>query len=168
MITSELLLRGHRYDLLRADRDLSGYDIVIEANGVVRHIQLKTQIAGGRSVEVSAQIALEAKPSACIVWTTYDPVTLRPVAWRFFGEKPGERITPLGDRVACHSRGKKTWRPEHRVIRATRFKRIDDLEQLVDHLFGTDSREISLLVEHMNSLPSREDEPWLDAVRRGV
>ncbi len=167
MITSELLLRGHRYDLLRADRDLNGYDIVIEANGVTRHIQLKTQIAGGRAREVSAQTALEAKPSACIVWTTYDAVTLRPVGWRFFGEAPGERITPLGDEVARHSRGDRGYRSDHRIIRAKRFERIGDIEALVDRLFGSGDRETALLVEHMNSLPPPAGEPWLDAVRNG-
>lgn len=51
-IASELLLRGYSYELLRSDRDLTGYDLVIDANGFTRHIQLKTQIAGGKAAEV--------------------------------------------------------------------------------------------------------------------
>ena len=166
-ITSELLLRGHAFDLLRSDRDLTGYDLVIEANGVTRHIQLKAQIAGGRAVEVSAQTKLETKPSACIIWTTYDPVTLRPAAWRFFGEKPGECITPLGDRIAKHSRGEKGFRPQHRIVKANRFEKVSDVEQLVDRLFGTTDHEIASLVDHMASLPASDSEPWLEAVRAG-
>ena len=40
-VTSELLLRGQSFELLRTDCDRDGYDLVIEANGVIRHIQLK-------------------------------------------------------------------------------------------------------------------------------
>jgi len=141
--------------------------MVIEANGVTRHIQLKTQIAGGRAGEVSAQVKLETKPSACIIWTTYDPVTLRPAAWRFFGRKPGQRMEPLGDRVARHSRGDRGFRPEHRVIAAKRFDRVSDIEELVDRLFGNADHEIAGLIDHMRTLSAPAGEPWLAAVREG-
>lgn len=116
---------------------------------------------------MSAQTKLETKPSACIIWTSYDPITLRPAAWRFFGGKPGERITPLGDRIARQSRGEKGFRPEHRLVVARRFEKVSGLEELVDRLFGTTDREVAGLVDHMASLPAPDGEPWLDAVRAG-
>ncbi|WP_150289981.1 hypothetical protein [Sphingobium estronivorans] len=134
---------------------------------MTRHIQFKTQIAGGRAGEVSAQVKLETKPSACIIWTTYDPVTLRPAAWRFFGNRPGQRIEPLGDRIARHSRGDRGFRPDHRVIAAKRFDRVSDIEELVDRLFGNTDHEIAGLIDHMRDPPKPAGEPWLNAVRKG-
>ncbi|MFK4794224.1 hypothetical protein [Sphingobium sp. ZW T5_29] len=165
-ITSELLLRNLPFELLRTDCDRDGYDLVIEANGIIRHIQLKGQVLGGAAREVTAHVNLATKPSACIIWMTYDPLTMRPVSYRFFGNPPGEKIPPLGDRIATHSRGKKKQRPDHRVIFAKRFEKTSGLEELVDRLFGTRHPDISALIDHMAALPEQA-EPWLAAVRAG-
>ena len=165
-VTSELLLRGQSFELLRTDCDRDGYDLVIEANGVIRHIQLKGQVLGGAAREITAHVNLATKPSACIIWMTYDPLTMRPVSYRFFGNPPGEKIPPLGDRIATHSRGKKKQRPDHRVIFAKRFEKIGGLEELVDRLFGKPHPDMSALIDHMAALPE-PTEPWLAAVRTG-
>ena len=166
-MTSELLLRGWRFELLRSDRDLSGYDIVIEANGVQRHIQLKSQVMGGRSREIGAHVELATKASGCIIWMTYDPLTLRPASWRFFGGGPGERIKPLGDRIGKHSRGSKSFRPDQRIIKAKAFEKVGSVEELVDRLFGRANREIATLLAHMALRPEPNGEPWLRTVREG-
>ncbi|QDC37748.1 hypothetical protein [Sphingobium fuliginis] len=165
-ITSELLIRDQPFELLRTDCDRDGYDLVIEANGIIRHIQLKGQVLGGTAREVTAHVNLATKPSACIIWMTYDPLTMRPVSYRFFGNPPGEKIPPLGDRIATHSRGKKKQRPDHRVIFAKRFEKVADLEELVDRLFGRRHPDVSALIDHMAAQPE-PTEPWLAAVRTG-
>ncbi|WP_449473964.1 hypothetical protein [Sphingobium chungangianum] len=165
-VTSELLLRDQPFELLRTDCDRDGYDLVIEANGIIRHVQLKGQVLGGAAREVTAHVNLAIKPSACIIWMTYDPLTMRPVSYRFFGNPPGEKIPPLGDRIATHSRGKKKQRPDHRVIFARRFEKIGGLEELVDRLFGQRHPDLSALIDHMAALPEPA-EPWLAAVRSG-
>lgn len=165
-VTSELLLRDLPFELLRTDCDRDGYDLVIEANSIIRHIQLKGQVLGGAAREVTAHVNLATKPSACMIWMTYDPLTMRPVSYRFFGNPPGKRIPPLGDQIATHSRGKKKPRPDHRVIAAKRFEKLTGLEALVDHLFGRHHPDISALIDHMAALPEPA-EPWLAAVRAG-
>ena len=164
-IASELLLRGRTFELLRTDCDRDGHDLVIWANGITRHIQLKSQIAGGRSREVTAQTALTRRSSACIIWMTYDPTTLRPCASRFFGGAPGERIPALGSKIAVHSRGKGP-RPDHRIIAASRFETVATIEELVNRLFGIGRHEIEILTRHMAGRPE-PDEQWLAQIRSG-
>ena len=165
-VTSELLLRDQPFELLRTDCDRDGYDLVIEANGVIRHIQLKGQVLGGAAREITAHVNLATKPSACIIWMTYDPGTMRPLSYRFFGGGPGERIPPLGNQIATHSRGKKKQRPDHRVISAKRFDRLASLDELVDRLFGSKPSDIADLINHMAELPEPAEQ-WLAAVRSG-
>jgi hypothetical protein len=40
-------VRHHRVEVIRPDVDAGGYDLVLEANERVRHVQLKSRAAGG-------------------------------------------------------------------------------------------------------------------------
>ena len=110
---------------------------------------------------------LAAKPSGCIIWMTYDPLTVRPVSWRFFGGGPGERIKPLGNRIGRHSRGDKGFRPDQRIIKARDFEKVGSIEELVDQLFGGMNYEIAALLAHMGQQPEPNGDPWLHRVREG-
>jgi hypothetical protein len=46
-------------ELLRAEVDFRGYDLALECNGCLRHIQLKSSHRGSAARSISAQIALE-------------------------------------------------------------------------------------------------------------
>lgn len=122
---------------------------------------------GGRSREIGAHVELATKPSGCIIWMTYDTLTLRPVSWRFFGGEPGERIKPLGDRIGRHSRGSRGFRPDQRIIKATLFEKVGSVEELVDRLFARENYEIASLLTHMAQGPEPDGDPWLRAVRDG-
>ena len=78
-ILRELWLR-HAYavEVLRAEVDAAGYDIVLEHQLVVRHIQLKATRAGGKRASVGANIQLCNKPSGCVIWFDVAPDTTRP------------------------------------------------------------------------------------------
>ena len=44
---AELMLRrGVELDVMRSDLDAQGHDVVLEAAGVIRHVQLKAMAAG--------------------------------------------------------------------------------------------------------------------------
>jgi hypothetical protein len=122
---------------------------------------------GGRSREIGAHVELATKPSGCIIWMTYDSLTLRPVSWRFFGGGPGERIKPLGNRIGRHSRGDKGFRPDQRIIKARDFEKMGSIEELVDQLFGRANHEIAALLAHMAQQPEPNGDPWLHMVREG-
>jgi hypothetical protein len=137
-LTAELFLRDMGFDVLRSDVDALGHGLVIEANGVIRHIQLKVMYRGGKR---TANIHLAARPSGCIVWMIYDPVTLGLVSFRWFGGAPGERLPDIGARVAkhgkCNAMGVKTDRPAHRVIPGRYFTTLPDVSTLTDRMFGS-------------------------------
>src|SRR4051794_6540961 len=60
-------------ELLRAEVDYAAYDLLLECNGHVRHIQLKSSHRNSSTNSVNAHVGLIRKPSACIVWIQFDP-----------------------------------------------------------------------------------------------
>src|SRR5438105_4576529 len=66
--------RGCReVEILRAEVDYSGYDVVVECSGVLRHIQLKSSYRGAKTDNVNISVSLTRKPCGCVVWTMFDP-----------------------------------------------------------------------------------------------
>ena len=127
-------------EVLRGDVDRSGHDVVLEAKGIMRHVQLKATVAGGKRANVTVNNALALKPSGCIIWMTYDRVTFLITGMRWFGGTPGESLPTTGDRIARHSKanadGVKAERAQHRVIAGGKFDRMSGLPQLAERLFG--------------------------------
>src|SRR4051794_846430 len=63
-IMKHLWLRGiTQFEVLKPQVDDSGYDLVLQANGVVRHVQLKSSAADSSTAVVPVSIKLVAKPS---------------------------------------------------------------------------------------------------------
>ena len=50
----ELMERGIEFEVLHGETDRDGHDIVLEAGGILRHVQLKVTITGGAGDGVSA------------------------------------------------------------------------------------------------------------------
>jgi hypothetical protein len=61
-------VRHHRVEVIRPDVDAGGYDLVLDANGRIRHVQLKSRWKGGRS-KVGTQILSRLRDHAdpCVV-----------------------------------------------------------------------------------------------------
>lgn len=142
-LATALWIEGCRdIELLRSEVDAHGYDLVIEAKGTMRHIQLKSMVVGGKKQHVTVNTRLAAKPSGCVVWFDYDPQTLELGPFRWFGALPGVGLPDVGDTIARHSKanalGQKTQRSGHRVIRKSRFQQVDSVAALVRLLFGND------------------------------
>lgn len=140
-LSTHLWLDGCRdVEVLRSEVDAHGYDLVIEANGMMRHIQLKSMIRGGKKQHVTVNTRLSAKPAGCVIWFDYDPMTLELGPFRWFGGPPGAGLPDAGTVVARHSKanslGHKTERTGHRVVRKSRFQQVDNLAELIQVLFG--------------------------------
>lgn len=140
LLTRELMYRGAEFEVLRGDVDDCGHDLVIEADGVLRHIQLKAMVRGGKRANVTVNTRLARKSSGCVVWMTWDPATLELGPFRWFGGTPGEPLPTLGDRIAKHSKGngkgEKNARPAHRVVPRGRFETLTSIGELADRMFG--------------------------------
>ncbi len=172
-LTARLWLDGCRdFEVLRSDVDANGYDIVVEAKGVMRHVQLKSMVRGGKKQEVSVNIRLAGKPSGCVIWYDYDPQTLALGPFRWFGTLPHLRLPDPGDTAAKHSRGNadgtKFARSGHRVIRKSGFTKIGTMDELLIALFGQDpGRDIAFLRKNLCEVSNPSDPGWLPDVRAG-
>ena len=130
-------------EILRAEVDRAGYDIVLESNGVLRHVQFKASYRRAKTSTVGININLAHKPSGCVIWIWFDPdsMDLGPFLW--FGGQPGEPLPPLGDRVGKHTKGDRTGlkaeRPNIRILAKGRFSVLTTMDDVTQALFGVAS-----------------------------
>src|SRR6267154_3380831 len=59
-------------EILRPEVDSGGYDLALECRGLIRHVQLKSSHRDARRVEITANVKLVDRPSACILWIYFD------------------------------------------------------------------------------------------------
>jgi hypothetical protein len=128
-------------ELLRPDVDRGGYDLVIEANDVLRHIQLKASHRLARRATFDIHRNLEKKPSGAVIWIQFDPEKLELGPFHFFGNQPGRPIPPLGEKLVRHTRanseGVKGFRKNHFSVEKARFVRLATIDKIADALFGS-------------------------------
>ncbi len=128
-------------EIMKPQVDNGGYDLVIECNGVTRHIQLKSSFHGAITSQQNVHINLTEKPSGCVVWMIFDPQDLRMLEFLFFGGAPGQPLPSLEVfKQARHTKGNaqgfKAVRERIRVIPKRNFRSMKSMEQLIAHLFG--------------------------------
>ncbi len=127
-------------EVLKSEVDRGGYDIVLEANGVIRHVQLKSSFRGSKVREVDVSTKLLRKPGGCILWLEFDRESLAIERYYWFGGKAGTALPDLGLRVSRHSKGnsngEKNERPIHRVLTRGRFEALVDTREVVKRHFG--------------------------------
>jgi hypothetical protein len=132
--------RGVPMDVLRSHTDQSGYDLLLEAQGIGRHVQLKSTYNGGRTSKQSINSRLADRPSGCVVWIWFDKDTLEQTSFRWFGAEPGKPLPSLPDRIGKHSKGNahgfKADRPTMRIVNKGEFESIAGFEELAGRLFG--------------------------------
>lgn len=136
--------RGQVVEVLRSEVDSYGYDLILESNGVMRHVQLKTSRPDARASGQKLHMKLGEKPGGCVIWVIRHkcPVSRRMrLRYRFFVGAPGERLPDVsGFKVAKHNKGdatgRKKERPAIRVIAKSRFQLIETTSELVRVLFG--------------------------------
>lgn len=138
---------GMVVEVLRSEIDASGYDIVLECNGIIRHVQLKTSRALGKTSRQKVNIALSEKPSGCIVWIVRDednPDCRIKLSYRFFGDDAGKPLPSLdGFSIAKHTKGNKDGvkaeRPAIRIVNKGQFTHIETTTELAIRLFDIEA-----------------------------
>lgn len=128
------------FEVLRSEFDAFGYDVVIDANGVLRHVQLKATTAAGARAHVDVQVALAEKPGGCVVWLRVDPATFRIGPFLWFGGAPGEPLPSLGERAVKHTRGDATGEKKVRAglrrLPKGLFTRFETIPEVALAMFG--------------------------------
>ncbi len=149
LFTGELLrtlwLRGVHAEVLRPFVDDAGYDLVVHANRITRHIQLKSSFWRAKTARQKVHQQLGLKPSGCVVWLRFHEATLQFEEYLWFGNPPGDPLPDLSRfAIARHTKGdasgRKAERPAIRVIPKGRFVSISTMEQLAEKLFGSKAR----------------------------
>lgn len=141
-VMKNLWRRGDwRLEVLKPQVDEGGYDLVLEANGCVRHIQLKSSFRGSTVREVKLNVLLADKPSGCVLFVWFDPKTLDLGPFAFFGGTPGEKLPSLqAMKTAKHTKGNaqgiKAERPNIRLVPLSRFTPLETMDDVVEKLFA--------------------------------
>lgn len=128
-------------EIAKPEVDNSGYDAIAEANGVVRHIQIKTSLIGSATATQNLHLKLAEKPSGCVVWIYFDEKNMRLGPFLYFGSAAGKPMPSLSERkVAKHTKGTKDGfkaeRQNIRILRKRDFTEIESIEGIYDQLFG--------------------------------
>ncbi|MDB4731653.1 hypothetical protein OAF74_02320 [bacterium] len=128
-------------ELASPEVDNSGYDLIAEDRGVVRHIQLKSTFIGAKTSRQKIHTRLAEKSSGCMVWLCFDSTTLQLGPFLFFGGAPGEQLPDLDrTKVARHTKGDQTGykaeRPRIREINKGLFTRYENIQDVYNALFG--------------------------------
>src|SRR6266436_10004037 len=120
-------------EVLKSEVDRGGYDVVLEANGIIRHVQLKSSFRGSKVREVDISTKLLHKPGGCILWLEFDRETLAIERFYWFGGEAGNGLPDLGERISRHSKGngkgEKNERLGHRVLAKRDFQMLVDIRE---------------------------------------
>ncbi|MHA6160281.1 hypothetical protein ACX3X6_05145 [Pseudomonas sichuanensis] len=149
LIVSELLKLAWRnkdftLEISRPEVDNSGYDLIVEANGIIRHIQLKAAFVGSATALQKIHTALAKKPSGCVVLVYFNNETLELGPYHFFGAAPGLPLPSLENlKIAKHTKGNasgmKADRLNIRVLNKGQFEKLNTINDLYGKLFGSSS-----------------------------
>jgi hypothetical protein len=134
-------------DVLRAETDAGGYDVVIEANSVIRHIQLKSSAIDAKTTRQKVNVELWNKPSGCVIWIRFDGETISLGPYKWHGGPAGARLTALSNpdnlprakHTKGNAQGEKVERKNIRVLNGGDFENIQTIADLVERLFGIPS-----------------------------
>lgn len=128
-------------EISKPEVDRSGYDFIAEANGLIRHIQLKTTFVGSSNKSQKIQLSLGSKPAGCVILIHFNQESLSLGPFLYFGGKAGEPLPSLGPyKVARHTKGNalgvKAERPNIRTVPNSAFEKFATVEELYSRLFG--------------------------------
>jgi len=123
-------------DLLHSDIDASGFDLVLELPGGVRHIQLK---ASTKRKQISANGKIVNRPSGCIIVMIVSEINLSFLEFLWFGNPLGNpcrniRNYPKARHTKADSKGFKGQRSDTYKVSVGKFERLPDFGLLVDKL----------------------------------
>ena len=128
-------------EVLRSEFDAGGYDLVMSYRNIVRHIQFKVLVAGGKRASVTASLELMEKPNGCILWIVVtEDLDFHSYLW--FDNPPGQPLPDIRElKTATHTKanaaGVKLQRPGQRTVPRSAFTPLVSLDAVLAQLFGT-------------------------------
>src|SRR5258705_12972455 len=83
-------------EVLKSEVDRGGYDVVLGANGIIRHVQLKSSFRGSKVREGDFSTKLLRKTGGCILWLEFDCESLAIQRFYWVGGQGGTRLAGSG------------------------------------------------------------------------
>lgn len=128
-------------EVLTAEVDAAGYDIVMIANGIERYIQLKPSSTKASTANQKINRRLEGKPGGCVIWLRFDEDTLALGPFLWLGDRQGASLTlaqalPLARHTKANAQGEKAFRRNTVRVSRGKFDRVESLDELADLLFA--------------------------------
>ncbi|WP_425953329.1 hypothetical protein [Ralstonia pseudosolanacearum] len=128
-------------EVLRSEFDAGGYDLVLGHKKILRHLQMKSSIQGGRSESVPINLKLAQKPSGCILWIVVDD-DLEFRSYRWLGGEPGQPLPDLSHhpdakQTRANAQGEKRARVGHKAVPRRAFEDLETLDAVLKRLFGS-------------------------------
>jgi hypothetical protein len=128
-----------RLEVLKPQVDDGGYDLVLEASSVVRHVQLKATFEGSSVRRFNINANLAQKRGGCVICMKFDEKTLDLGPFYWLGGAPDE-LPDLGVSIAKHAKGNaqgvKSLRPNIRVVPLSAFTLVPSIAEIAVKLFG--------------------------------
>jgi hypothetical protein len=127
-------------EIAKPEVDNSGYDLIAECYGVLRHIQLKSSHITSATSRQKTHVKLADKASGCLVWIVFNEERLTFSHFLFYGGSAGEALPSMDNLpTAKHTKGNKDGvkleRANIRVINKGQFQRLNTIEEVFDKLF---------------------------------
>jgi hypothetical protein len=95
--------QAFKVELSRSESDSFGYDVVVEYEGVVRHIQLKSSVGFAKPISVAK--SLQRKPGGCVIGIVVSE-DLKLSSFLWLGNEPKMSLSGLDNLTR-----KKNWPP---------------------------------------------------------
>lgn len=124
-----------------AEVDDSGYDVILERNGIIRRIQLKQVHEDKTPKSFSVRVEFATYPGACMVVIAHTLQDLKPKSYSFFGGGPNDSMPYIEAHRTTKAPGRRTangervLRLKYRDVPFSRFKRKLSMRELIDELF---------------------------------
>jgi hypothetical protein len=128
-------------EISKPEVDRRGYDLILEKDSVIRHVQLKASHVGASTSSQKVHIALSNKASGCVIWIYFNGETAELGPFYYFGSAAGEPLPSLKSmKVAKHVKGNrdgvKAERPDIRVVNKGAFQKFDSIQDLYHFIFS--------------------------------
>jgi hypothetical protein len=143
-------------EVLKPEVDGGGYDVVFQAGGTIRHVQLKSVKANATTAKWKVALRLASYPSGCVVVIVSDPHSLAIGPFLWFGGEPGYPLPTIDHfKVAKHTKanaeGVKGERPKHRELPRSAFRPLAAIGEVAKVLFDTGEASASAFSSPLNN-----------------
>lgn len=133
------LEKSQTMEVLRAEVDNAGYDLLLNYNKVTRYVQLKSSERGNHRQQ-KINVRLADKPGACVICLVFQERNHRfKLEYRVFPEKICERLDLSEFAFARHTKADATgYKAERRntcIIPGSRFTKMESTGELISWLF---------------------------------